>query len=79
MAGGSAGSKQRDCAYGKRLATGAVALQRIIVKKAYAHAGADVDLAIDGSVGFSKMPARRPNSNRGACCGITAAGLNSNG
>jgi hypothetical protein len=30
------GSKRRDFAYGKRLATGAVALQRIIVKKAYA-------------------------------------------
>jgi phosphoribosylformylglycinamidine cyclo-ligase len=29
----------------KRLATGAVALQRVIVKKAYARAGVDVDLA----------------------------------
>jgi len=28
--------KRRDFAYGKRLATGAVALQRMIVKKAYA-------------------------------------------
>ena len=37
--------KQRDCAYGKRLATDAVALQRIAVKKAYARAGVDVDLA----------------------------------
>jgi phosphoribosylformylglycinamidine cyclo-ligase len=38
-------SKLRDFAYGKRLATGAVALQRIVVKKAYARAGVDVDLA----------------------------------
>jgi hypothetical protein len=30
------GSKRRDFAYGKRLATGAVALLRMIVKKAYA-------------------------------------------
>jgi hypothetical protein len=30
------GSKRRDFAYGKRLATGAVAIQRMIVKKAYA-------------------------------------------
>jgi hypothetical protein len=30
------GSKRRDFDYGKRLATGAVALQRTIVKKAYA-------------------------------------------
>jgi len=35
---------KRGCACGKRLATGAVALQRIFVKKAYAHAGVDVDL-----------------------------------
>src|SRR5215472_7757951 len=43
--GGDTSSKQRDCACGKRLATGAVALQRMIVKKAYAGAGVDVDLA----------------------------------
>src|SRR5215472_10757283 len=43
--GGDTSSKQRDCACGKRLATGAVALQRMIVKKAYARAGVDVDLA----------------------------------
>src|SRR5215472_18830550 len=42
--GGDTSSKQRDCAYGKRLATGAVALQRMNVKKAYARAGVDVDL-----------------------------------
>ena len=43
--GGNMISKQRDCACGKRLATGAVALQRMSVKKAYARAGVDVDLA----------------------------------
>src|SRR5262245_51716118 len=37
-------SKQRDCTCGKRLATGAVALQPMAVKKAYARAGVDVDL-----------------------------------
>jgi phosphoribosylformylglycinamidine cyclo-ligase len=37
-------SKRRDFACGKRLATEAVALQRIVVKKAYARAGVDVDL-----------------------------------
>jgi phosphoribosylformylglycinamidine cyclo-ligase len=37
--------KQRDCPYGKRLATDAVALQRRVVKKAYARAGVDIDLA----------------------------------
>jgi phosphoribosylformylglycinamidine cyclo-ligase len=39
------GSTRRDFACRKRLATGAVALQRMIVKKAYARAGVDVDLA----------------------------------
>jgi hypothetical protein len=38
-------SKQSAVACGKRLATGAVALQRIVVRKAYARAGVDVDLA----------------------------------
>jgi hypothetical protein len=38
-------SKQPGLACGKRLATGAVALQRNVVKKAYARAGVDVDLA----------------------------------
>jgi phosphoribosylformylglycinamidine cyclo-ligase len=37
-------SKQPAKACGKRLATGAVALQRNVVKKAYARAGVDVDL-----------------------------------
>ena len=34
---------KRDCACGKRLATGAVALQHETMKKAYARAGVDVD------------------------------------
>src|SRR5438876_2964160 len=37
-------SKEPALACGKRLATGAVALQRNVVKKAYARAGVDVDL-----------------------------------
>src|SRR5207249_10371405 len=37
-------SMQAALACGKRLATGAVALQRNVVKKAYARAGVDVDL-----------------------------------
>jgi hypothetical protein len=37
-------SNQPGQACGKRLATGAVALQRNVVKKAYASAGVDVDL-----------------------------------
>jgi hypothetical protein len=38
-------SKQPAQACGKRLATGAIALQRNVVEKAYARAGVDVDLA----------------------------------
>jgi phosphoribosylformylglycinamidine cyclo-ligase len=43
-AGGSTLAKQLHCSCGKRLATGAVALQLDSMKKAYARAGVDVDL-----------------------------------